>query len=316
MLHQRPAELLKEEIKDILSSLKEAAGLGEILEETLDQSPPKTDGLSDGEVSWALLPLWVCEAISGRFEQAIPVAASLQLLRAAAEVFDDLEDADSSHSLAIKYGPALAINTASTLLILAEKAIPRLKAKGVDNKTIIRVMDIINSYCTTACTGQYLDLSVPPEKLSEDDYFKIACMKSAWAIECACHTGALLAGAKQELIDKMTKFGYNLGIMAQIANDLEGIKDCIDIQRRRLTLPAIYALAQTEGEHHKELELAFVEAPTSKSEPARIRELLFKTGAVYYTKLKIEIYKQAAQKTLLEAEKCGANIEHLKLFLE
>ena len=102
----------------------------------------------------------VSDAISGHYEQAVPAAAAIQLLKAAAEVFDDIEDADSSDSLASRYGLAAATNAATTLIILAEKAIARLKGRGVADDSIIRILDAINSYYTTACAGQHLDLCI------------------------------------------------------------------------------------------------------------------------------------------------------------
>jgi len=43
----------------------------------------------------------------------LPATAALQLLRSAADVFDDIEDADNTESVPAKYGIALAANTAS-----------------------------------------------------------------------------------------------------------------------------------------------------------------------------------------------------------
>ena len=116
----------------------------------------------------------------------------------------------------------------------------------------------MNSYYTTTCTGQHLDLSLTPEEAaSEDVYLRVIGMKSASAVECACYTGALLAGANQELIKSFTIFGHNLGMASQIANDIKGITRMSDIKKPRITLPAIYALAQTDSETHNLLEMVF-----------------------------------------------------------
>jgi len=60
----------------------------------------------------------------------LPATAALQLLRSAADVFDDIEDADNTESVPAKYGIALAANTASVLVVLAEKGFTRLKDWG------------------------------------------------------------------------------------------------------------------------------------------------------------------------------------------
>ena len=266
---------------------------------------------------WLLLPLMVCEAVSGHYEHAIPAAAATQLLKGAAEVFDDIEDADSSQSLSARYGSAVATNVATILIGLAERAITRLRGRGIEDCIVVRVMDRVNSFYISACAGQHLDLSPASEKaVSEDIYLRVISLKSASTIECACHVGALLASANQELIDTFTLFGHNLGMASQIANDIQGITHGTDIMKHKITLPIIYALAQTDGEAHSQLELAFGKQSESVADPTEIRDLLFRTGAIHCATVKMEFYKQRALDILLEIERAGASVERLKLFLE
>jgi geranylgeranyl diphosphate synthase type I len=141
-------------------------------------------------------------------------------------------------------------------------------------------------------------------------------MKSASQVECACHIGALLATANQELINAFTIFGHNLGMAAQITNDILGITRGSDILKHKMALPVIYTLTQTDGEARNQLELAFRKPSEYVLEPAQIRDLLFRTGAIHYAMIKMESYKQRALDTLSKAEGAGASIEHLKLFWE
>jgi geranylgeranyl pyrophosphate synthase len=316
MWQERQAELLRGEIKAVLASLPDAVGLYKLLEEPLIQ--PRRGLAIEAAYGrpWPLLPLIVCEAIAGHYDKAIPAATVLQLFVAAGDVLDDVEDGDSSQSLSARYGPAVATNVATTLLILAERAITRLKRRGVADNIMIRVIEGINSYYTTACVGQHLDLSLAQNgAFSEGNYLKIISMKSASQIECACYIGAVLATGNQELIDTFKKFGYNLGMAAQITNDIQGIINGSDIVNRRITLPVLYALAQIDGEAHDQFKLAFEKPSKSRPDPGRIKELLFRTGAVNYAAVKLELYKQEAMDTLSGAEKAGANVERLKLFL-
>ncbi len=317
MWQERQAELLREEIEAILAPLLGAAGLYGLVKEPLNKGTQGLANESGHSHHWPLLPLMVCEAISGHCEHALPVAAALQFLKAAAEVFDDIEDADSSESLSAIYGSAVATNVATTLLILAEKGITRLKGRGVEDCIIVHVMDTVNSFYTTACAGQHLDLSLTPGiAVSEDIYLRIAGMKSASTVECSCRIGALLATANQELIDTFALFGHNLGMAAQIANDILGITRGSDIVKPRITLPVIYALTQTNGETRNQLELAFGKPAESALDNAQIKDLLFRTGAIHYATIKMELYKQRALDSLSEAEGAGASVERLKLFLE
>jgi len=314
---ERLADLLNDEIESVLAPLCDApADFYDLVKESLTRARRGLPG-SDCARQWPLLPLIVCEGISGHFEQALSPAAAFQLFMAAADIFDDIEDADSSESLSARYGYAVATNVATALLVFSEKAVARLERKDVRNHTIFRVMDMFNSLYITACTGQHLDLSLTSKAaVSEDAYLKIAAMKSASTIECACRIGALLANATHELIDTFAAFGNNLGMASQIANDIHGVTRGSDIVRDKITVPVIYSLAQTDGEAHYKLELAFGRFSESVSDPTNIRDLLFRTGAMHYAMIKMELYKQMAFDVLSEAERAGARVEQLKPFLE
>jgi geranylgeranyl pyrophosphate synthase len=317
MWQDRQAELLTNEIEAILSSLANEASFYHLVKESLTQAKRGLATKTTHDRPWPLLPLIVCEAVSGQYEHAMPAAAALQLFIAAGDIFDDIEDADSSESLSAKYGSAVATNVATTLLILAEKAITRLERRGVADQIIIHVMDVVNSSFTITCTGQHLDLSLNLEAaVSEDTYLRIADMKTASTVQCACHIGALLATGHQELIDTFAMFGQNLGMTFQIANDIQGITRGSDILKRKMTLPVIYALSQADGEARHQLELTFSKQSESASDAAQTRDLLFRTGAIHYATIKMEFYKQQALDILSKAEGEGANVERLKLFLE
>jgi octaprenyl-diphosphate synthase len=127
-------------------------------------------------------------------------------------------------------------------------------------------------------------------------------MKSAFAAECACYAGALLAGADQGLINLFTTFGCNLGMAAQIANDIRGITGLKDINNRKITLPVIFALGQA-GQVHELLNSAFLKNDNKfVSSPRQIKDLLVNTGAIQYATIKMEIYKQQAMGVLNELE--------------
>jgi octaprenyl-diphosphate synthase len=152
--------------------------------------------------------------------------------------------------------------------------------------------------------------------VSEDMFLNIMNMKSASQIECACHVGALLANANQKLVEIFSIFGNNLGMAAQITNDIQGIICGSDITKRTISLPVIYALTHANNEIRNQLSLAFDRQAQSPYNISQITDLLFSTGAIHYATIKMELYKQRALDVLSEAEVAGASVERLKLFLE
>lgn len=314
---KQQADLVNDEIEALLASLSDVAGFCDIIREPLAGIRRGIVSKASGHKPWYLLPLVVCEAISGHYERAIPASAALQLFMGAGEVFDDIEDADAVGSLPAKYGSAIATNVATALLILAERTICQLKIRGVGECMIVRIMAAVNSFYTTACAGQHLDLSLTSDtSVSEDLYLRVTSMKSASTIECACNLGALLATANLALIDSFTLFGHNLGLASQIANDIQGITSGSDIVKHKITLPVVYALAHTDGMVHSQLEFAFGNARKFAPEFKETKDLLFESGAIHYAIIKMETFKQHALDILHELEKTGSNMEKLRTFLE
>ena len=318
VMHQeRQVDGLREEIEALLAPLSGTPDFYCLVREPLSKLRRGLVAKNTHDRLWPLLPLMVCEAISSHYERSLPAAAAMQLFMAAADVFDDIEDADSPESLPARHGTAVATNVATALLILAEKGLTRLKERGVEDCITVRAMDAINSFYTTACAGQHQDISGGSDaSVSEDTYLTVAHLKSATTMECACYLGALLGKGNQEIIDMFTRFGYNLGMASQIANDIDGITQGSDILKRKVTLPVIYALAQADGEAHRQLESAFLKTSECFPDPVQTRDLLFRTGAMHYATIKMEFYKQQALDLLYEAREAGASIESLKLFLE
>lgn len=312
---EHQTNLLAEELRSVLSLLADKGDLYELLKEPLLS---KRRGLAQEaahDVPWHLLPLTVCQSICGDFERALPIAAAFQLMLGAGDVFDDIEDADSPESLFAKYGYAISTNAATTLMILAERAISRLKERGVEDSTITRSCERFNAYYSLACRGQHMDLSIPRNSLvTEDIYLEILSMKSASQIECACHIGAMVAKANNSIIEAYSNFGHNLGMAAQIGNDILGINSGKDIARRKITLPAIYALTNANEKTRTELEGVYINKCEETPDIESIKGLLVDSGAIYYVTVKQELYKQKAADALSEVASTGIETDRMKLF--
>jgi geranylgeranyl pyrophosphate synthase len=317
MWQKEQARLLFDEIDAILSSVSCNSNFYNIVKKALTKTTKRLTLKSLNNKPWPLLPLIVCEAISGNYKHALPAAAALEFFKCSAEVFDDIEDADSTISIPSKYGVAIATNVATFLLVLAEKAITRLEFSGIEPSRIIHVIDEVNSLCINSCAGQHLDLSPTSERvISEDEYIQITGMKAASQLKCACQVGALLATKNPSMINVFVKFGHNLGIASQIGNDLQGIANDRDIFKRKITLPVIYALNHMDAKSRHRLALAFNKQSRSVINSSEIKDLLFHKGAIYYTVIKMELYIQQALDVLLKAQEKGAYIDRLKLFLD
>lgn len=163
------------------------------------------------------------------------------------------------------------------------------------------------------CEGELLQLANRNNwSLDEGTYYEIIKRKTASLCAVCCELGALLASGQR--CDGLESYGLNLGIAFQVVDDLLDVTGETrtvgktlgrDVQKGKLTLPAIHALAHGDASTKREL-LALLEDHASLDrqkhglEPAvveRLRNLLNRTGSVDYA------YGQARR--IIEQAKAG-----------
>jgi competence protein ComQ len=260
-----------------------------------------------------ILPLIVYQSLTRKYKLALPVTVSLIFLKAAADIFDDLEDADNPQTISSRWGRPVANNTATSFLILAERTLSH--QTDLRSETKLNILQCVNHYYSLACLGQHLDLSTPPGHLiTEDEYCHIIHLKSALVSECAVRAGSLLAGSSPGCLEYLTKFGYYLGMACQLNNDLKGILDGADLKARKITLPWIFALTQADSASHKVL-MAYLNDISGISKTNSVKNILFSCGAVQYSLYKSEYYKQLALANLAKAQLPGRVVKRLSSIL-
>jgi len=92
---------------------------------------------------------------------------------------------------------------------------------------------------------QHLDLSRHRKRLRKKiAYLNSSVMKSAFAAECACYAGALLAGSRSGLINLFTTFGCNLEWPLN-SHDIRGITGLKDINNRKIHCQKFFAVGSS-----------------------------------------------------------------------
>lgn len=250
-------------------------GFGELLERTLAARRP-----SAGSLPWLLLPILTCEALAcealgGEMRQAQQVAAALEIGRIAAGCLDEWQDQDTVNALWRTLGPARTVNLATGLISLTFLVLGRLADLGAEPSLVLRLHEEFHRTLLQMCAGQDADLA---EGLSLDDHERVAGAKSGSLFRLGCRAGAMVAGASPDVIARYGDFGYNLGMVAQMWNDLEGLagvqgKGDAGQQRSLLILAAqaaeerapgpspeesragsLYALVRLQVYHHRAAE--------------------------------------------------------------
>jgi octaprenyl-diphosphate synthase len=135
----------------------------------------------------------------------------------------------------------------------------------------------------------------------EDIYLEIIRNKTASLLASACAAGAWSATGDRELSQKMKLFGEKVGIAFQIKDDLFdytaqdiGKPTGNDIKEKKLTLPLIYTLNNTDKKKRRELVYLIKNENTRKDKIAYIVDEVVKGGGIDYTIAKMNTFKNEA----------------------
>ncbi len=207
-----------------------------------------------------VLCLLSCEACGGDWGQAVPAAATLELLHNFSLIHDDIEDGSPRRrhrpTIWSLWGQAQAINVGDGLFAISRLALQRLSEQGVSPEKIVRAFRHVDETCLQLTEGQYLDLAFEEqERVTVDMYMEMIGKKTAALMACSTQLGALLATDDEFVIDSYRSFGYQLGLLFQIVDDMLGIWGSSeatgkgvgeDIVSKKKSLPVLYALQQSD----------------------------------------------------------------------
>ena len=162
-------------------------------------------------------------------------------------------------------------------------------ASETQNPKIIKVIAEITE---SMCQGEILQLVKKGDiHLTEAEYMDVIKRKTGFLIQGACQTGAILAGASAETENKLSKYGYHIGIVFQIADDLLdytaktsvlGKSVGADLKEGKLTLPVIYTLAHTNPKDRAWMEDLITRKDFSADEFETLIKLIKDTGGIRY----------------------------------
>lgn len=210
---------------------------------------------SKGKYMRPLFCLAVCAGLCGSPEEALPAAASLELVHRTSLIFDDIQDVGKERNgqpaMWTIWGANQAINAGLALSCYSRLAAQRLSILGHSSAITLKVLNVLENAVIDLCRGQYLDLSfMETLNVTQDDYMRMVQGKTGALFGAACETGAICAGVNQTKVDLAREFGINMGIAFQIIDDYLGIwgdevqtgKTANDLIEKKRSLPVVMAL--------------------------------------------------------------------------
>ena len=151
-------------------------------------------------------------------EITIP-AAAIEVFHSFTLIHDDIMDkADVRRGVPTvyrKWDENTAILSGDVMSIESYKMIAKAPVKALP-----AVLELFSTTAAQVCEGQQYDMDFENmDVVPMDDYLKMIGLKTAVLIACAAKMGALIADAPAESADLLYRFGYDLGLAFQIADD-------------------------------------------------------------------------------------------------
>jgi octaprenyl-diphosphate synthase len=231
-------------------------------------------------------------------------ATALEYLHAATLLHDDLVDGAALRrgkpAAHLKWGNPIAVLVGDFLLA---RALTVSAATGS-----VRIVQILAELTEQMSQGEVHQLMRKGDiGLTEEEYLEVIRRKTAVLFEAACRVSAVLADAPREKEHALARFGFNLGMAFQVADDLFdytletpqlGKQVGADLREGKLTLPVIHALRQVRPAE-REWMVSVIRNPDFSTEDfRRLVELLKSCGADRYAEQAAESFIAIAKREL------------------
>jgi geranylgeranyl diphosphate synthase, type I len=252
------------------------------------------DGVSGDAVGKRLRPIFLllcAQAAGGDWVEALPAAASVELLHNFSLIHDDIQDKSpirhGRESVWKKWNVSLAINAGDTMFSLANLAMLDLDQRKTP-EIVLQAQKCLLQTCVQLTHGQHLDISNETKTdIDLDSYWSMIGGKTAALLGASMKIGVITAGKGVEIQDAAYQFGYSTGLAFQVVDDILGIwgetaltgksKDS-DLMSRKLSLPILYGIKQNKrfAERWKQDNFQMDEIPD-------LAQLLLDEGAKEYS---------------------------------
>ena len=146
-------------------------------------------------------------------------AAALEVFHSFTLIHDDIMDkADVRRGVPTvyrKWDENTAILSGDVMSIESYKLLAQAPAE-----VLPKALALFTKTAAEVCEGQQYDMDFEDmESVPMEDYLKMIGLKTAVLIACSAKMGALIAGADDRTCDLLYRFGYDLGLAFQIADD-------------------------------------------------------------------------------------------------
>ncbi|MBB6327189.1 octaprenyl-diphosphate synthase [Algoriphagus iocasae] len=243
--------------------------------------------------------VFLTAGITGKINESTHRGAALiELLHTATLVHDDVVD-DANYRRGFFSVNALWKNKIAVLV--GDYLLSRGLLLSVDNEDF-HLLKIVSNTVKEMSEGELLQIAKARKlDITEEVYYQIIRQKTASLIASCCAVGASSNQDDPELIDKMRNFGEKVGMAFQIKDDLFdygedeiGKPVGIDIKEKKMTLPLIYALNQSDWLEKRKIISLIRNRSEDKKAVNEVIQYVKQSGGLEYAKTVMNSFYQEA----------------------
>jgi geranylgeranyl diphosphate synthase type II len=208
-----------------------------------------------------ILALEAADLVKGDRRAVIPVACGIEMIHTYSLIHDDLPAMDdddlrrgkpTNHKV---FGEAMAILAGDALLTLAFQVMSDMGnyPEGVEPFRVLKAVALVAEAAgwSGMVGGQVVDIEMEGSQPSAEVVDEIHTNKTAKMIQVSLLSGAVVAGASEEELEVLGRYGMLLGLTFQVVDDILGAVGDEkslgkpvgkDIQRGKITYPAVWGV--------------------------------------------------------------------------
>ncbi len=291
---QLPTDLIQDELSIFEQRFKEAVRSNAPLLDRIMRYVVKRKG-KQLRPMFVLLSAKLCGPIS---DPAYRAASLVEILHTATLVHDDVVD-DSMERRGF-FSP-YALWKAKANVLIGDYLLAKGLLLSLDNNDY-QILHILSDAVRKMSEGELLQLEKARSlNLKEEIYYEIIRNKTASLLASACAAGAWSSSQDAGITEKMRLFGEKTGMAFQIKDDLfdyasedVGKPTGNDIKEKKLTLPLIYTLNNTDKETRRKIIYIVKNNNQDKAKVKWVIDQVTAAGGIRYATEKMNDFKKEA----------------------
>lgn len=214
------------------------------------------------------LTLNFAELLGGTSQQALPVAAAIEMVHCYSLIHDDLPAMDNASlrrgqpTVHVKFDEATALLAGNSLLAEGLYLLSDTKTHSNPQTRLELIQGLLEASGGKGMMGgQMLDMESSTKFYNLSEIEHLQNLKTGAMIAFSCAAAGLIMHVQSSLLKNLEKYGYNLGLAYQIRDDLMDVESTALVvgkpvgQNQQAQKPTFVSLLGVEGARKKAEDL-------------------------------------------------------------